>query len=246
MRIDGRTILVTGGSRGIGRELVRVLVERSARVAVCSRSEQGAASLKSFGERVRHFACDLSCPDEVISLAARVRREFGAPSVLINNAGVQFNHDWADTSTEDRTRWAQAEVSVNLLAPALLTSVFLDDLRRCGSGVVVNVTSLLALGPKASAPVYSASKAGLRSLTDALRWQLAGDNVRVVEVVPPLVDTAMTAGRGKNKMDPAVAAERIVDGLESERTAIRLGFARVVHSVWRVAPGLAGAVLKRG
>ncbi|MGD2070803.1 MAG: SDR family NAD(P)-dependent oxidoreductase [Gemmatimonadota bacterium] len=247
MRIDGRTVLVTGGSRGIGLELARTLAERGARVAVCSRGERAPAALEAFGERARHFTCDLSKPDEVMALADRVRDEFGAPGVLINNAGVQFNHDWAGTDAEDRARWARTELTVNLLAPTLLTSLFLDDLRRHDPGVVVNVTSLLALAPKRSAPVYSASKAGLRSLTRALRGQLAGEeSVRFVEVVPPLVDTAMTAGRGSGKMDPAEVARRIVEGLEAERTAIRIGFARVMHGLWIVTPGLAGALLERG
>jgi uncharacterized oxidoreductase len=212
-----------------------------------TRAERAPAALEELGEQVRHFTCDLSDPDQVVALAGRVRDELGAPSVVVNNAGVQFNHDWAGTDAKDRTRWARAELSVNLLAPTLLTSLFLDDLRSHDPGVVVNVTSLLALGPKPSAPVYSASKAGLRSLTRSLRWQLAGEaSVRFVEVIPPLVDTAMTAGRGSKKMDPAEVARRIVEGLEADRTEIRIGFARVLHGLWRVAPGVAGALLRRG
>lgn len=134
---------------------------------------------------------------------------------------------------------------MNTLAPVLLTALFLDDLRAADPGVVVNVTSLLALSPKSSAPVYSASKAALRSFTRALRWQLADhDSVRVVEVVPPMVDTAMTAGRGSKKMQPADVAERIVQGLEQDQAEIRLGVARLVHWLSRVAPPLASAILK--
>lgn len=245
MRLHGRRALVTGGSRGIGLELARSLASRGVRVAVCSRAEGPPEGLEGFGSQVRHFGCDLSRPDEVEALARRVRTEWGAPDILVNNAGVQFNHDWAETSPDDRARWARTELSVNMLAPTLLTALFLDDLRAADPGVVVNVTSLLALSPKSSAPVYSASKAALRSFTRALRWQLDGSApVRVVEVIPPMVDTAMTAGRGSKKMQPADAAERIVQGLERDETEIHLGVARFVHTLSRVAPVLATAILK--
>jgi short-subunit dehydrogenase involved in D-alanine esterification of teichoic acids len=201
--------------------------------------------LDGFRSQIRHFTCDLSRPEEVEALAGRVRTEWGAPDILVNNAGVQYNHDWAETPATDRARWAQTELSLNTLAPTLLTALFLDDLGAADPGVVVNVTSLLGLSPKRSAPVYSASKAALRSFTQALRWQLADHgSVRVVEVIPPMVDTAMTSGRGAKKMQPADAAERIVLGLERDELEIRLGVARLVHLLSRVAPPLATAILK--
>lgn len=247
MKLDGRTVLVTGGSRGIGLALAGSLAARGARVAVCGRSEEAPAALAGFGRSVRYLQCDLADASQVRALPGRVRREVGRPSVLVNNAGVQFNHGWARTRSDDRARWAETELAVNLVAPALLTALLLDDLRAGDPGVVVNVTSLLALAPKPSAPTYCASKAGLRSFTRALRWQLSDDpSVRVVEAVPPLVDTAMTAGRGAGKMDPAAAAERIVEGLVHDETEIRIGMARIVGRLARVSPVVAEALLKRG
>ena len=246
MQVSGRSVLVTGGSRGIGLELARSFASRGARVAVCSRAEEAPSGLDGFRSQIRHFTCDLSRVEEVQGLADRVRTEWGAPGILVNNAGVQFNHDWAETSAEDRVRWAHTELCVNTMAPTLLTAHLLDDLRAAAPGVVVNVTSLLALSPKPSAPVYSASKAAMRSFTQALRWQLADQgSVRVVEVVPPMVDTAMTAGRGARKMQPAEAAEQIVQGLEKGSDEIHLGVAGLVHLMSRVAPPLATAILKR-
>ena len=79
MRIEGRTVLVTGGSRGIGLELVRAFASRGARVASCSRSDRGPAALEAFGERVRHFRCDLSDADDVLAFPAPLRRAFAPP-----------------------------------------------------------------------------------------------------------------------------------------------------------------------
>ena len=245
MRLEGRRALVTGGSRGIGFELVRSLAGRGVEVVTCSREKELPAGLRALGAGVHHLTCDLSRPSEVEALPDRMRQAFGAPDLLVNNAGVQFNHIWTETDASDRAQWARVELSVNVLAPVLLTAHFLDDLRAADPGIVVNLTSLLALSPKRTAPVYSASKAGLRSFTQALRWQLAGDtSVRVVEVLPPMVDTAMTAGRGSKKMSGADMAERIVRGLERGDTEIRPGLARVVHAISRTTPPLATALLK--
>jgi uncharacterized oxidoreductase len=128
---------------------------------------------------------------------------------------------------------------------ALISGLLLDDLIAEGGAAVVNITSVLALAPKRSAPVYSATKAALRAFTLGLRYQLAAHRqVRIVEVLPPVVDTAMTAGRGSDKMDPADVAERIVDGLERDEEEIWVGKARLVRLLARVAPTLVARILR--
>ena len=116
----------------------------------------------------------------------------------------------------DRVDAVRKEVTVNLTSPLALTALLLDALRTHPRPVVVNVTSALAWKPKRSAPVYSATKAALRSFTDGMRDQLEqGERpVRLVEVVPPLVETAMTAGRGTGKISAEEAARQIISGLE--------------------------------
>jgi uncharacterized oxidoreductase len=244
MEIRGQRVVITGGTRGIGRELARVFARRGAAVAICGRSDPDRVDLSDVAPTIRYYPCDLTEAVEVEQLARRLRSEF-RPTIVVNNAGVQFNHDWTEAGPADRLAWAQVEVAVNLLAPMRLTGLLLDDLLKEEEAAVVNITSVLALAPKRSAPVYCATKAGLRAFSRGIRYQLAAHaRVRIVEVLPPVVDTAMTAGRGSGKMDPADVAERIVEGLERDEEEIWVGKARVVRLLARFAPNLVTRILR--
>lgn len=244
MEMSSQRVLITGGTRGIGRELAVALTRRGAAVAVCGRSDPDRAELPDLGTEALYFQCDLSNEDEIQGLASRVRARL-RPTVLINNAGVQFNHDWPETDASDRDAWSRMETHLNLVAPVRLTALLLDDLLAEKRAAVVNITSILSLCPKRTAPVYSASKAGLRAFTRGLRYQLQPhSHVRVVEVLPPVVDTGMTAGRGSAKMDPADVAEEIVRGLERDKDEIWIGKARLIRALQRVAPGMVARILR--
>jgi uncharacterized oxidoreductase len=243
MDVQQQRILITGGTRGIGRALALELKRRGAAVAVCGRSAPTDPSSDGM-DAVPFFACDLTDVEALAAFADRVRRDFGAPTVLVNNAGVQFNHDWLELDPGELARRAHVETVLDLTTPVVLTALFRDDLLRAPNGAVVNLTSILALAPKASAPVYSAAKAGLRSFTLGLRDQLAGRcGLRVVEVAPPMVDTEMTSGRGKDKMTPQAFADAVADALSAGLDDIWIGKARIVHRLWRWAPGLVRRIL---
>ena len=111
-------------------------------------------------------------------------------------------------------------------------------------GAIVNVTSGLALAPKAASAPYCASKAALRSHSQALRWQLRATPVRVVEALPPLVRTEMTAGRNDGAMEPAACAQQIVRGLRNDRTEIYVGKAQLLRIIMRVAPSLGRRIMR--
>jgi short-subunit dehydrogenase involved in D-alanine esterification of teichoic acids len=162
---------------------------------------------------------------------------------LINNAGVQYNvrADDADYSLAQ----IRAEVDINLLAPIALTHALLPHLQAKNAAWIVNVTSGLGYVPKRTAAVYSATKAGLHLFTRALRVQLAGSSVRVVEAVMPLVDTPMTQGRARGKLPAAQAARALIKGLLARRTDIYIGKARALPLLLRWAPALVERALQR-
>ena len=110
---------------------------------------------------------------------------------------------------------------------------------------IINVTSILAIVPKESAPVYSATKAALRSFSRTLRWQLEGTSVRVLEVIPPVVDTAMTAGRGSDKVSPETVAEHAWQAYLEDKSEVFVGKARAASVLARIAPSLAESIIRR-
>ncbi|MGD8289730.1 MAG: SDR family NAD(P)-dependent oxidoreductase, partial [Gemmatimonadota bacterium] len=245
MDLATQRILITGGTRGIGLELARELTRRGAEVAVSGRTELAPARVADLYPGARYFRADLGSAEQVRSLVERLRSDFGPVTMLVNNAGVQLNHDWTETREQDRECWARMEATTNLVAPLSLTALLLDDLVASPAAAVVNVTSGLALAPKRSAPVYSATKAALRSFTQGLRYQLADHpHVRVIEVVPPIVDTGMTAGRGEKKMAPQDVAEAVADGIVADREEIWIGKSSILRVLFRIAPGLVARMMR--
>jgi len=118
-------------------------------------------------------------------------------------------------------------------------------LRSRPETLIVNVTSGLAIAPNAGAPVYCATKAALRSYTQALRAQVKGTGIHVLEALPPMVDTQMTAGRGNNKLSPEECARQIIAAMERGANEANVGMVKVLQAVHSVSPALARAVMLR-
>jgi uncharacterized oxidoreductase len=197
MILEGRTILVTGGTRGIGRAIVEQLLRSApAKIIVVGRDPDRLRAMKDMDPRIVPIACDLGDAAAVDLLAAQVRREHPDLSVLINNAGTQMLAVLVSPDAPNMVEPMRREISLNLEGVVALTLGLMPVLLRQSQAMVVNVTSGLALAPKQSSPVYCASKAGLRSFTKALRYQARAraPQLRIVEALPPLVDTDMTAG----------------------------------------------------
>lgn len=252
MNLAGRTALVTGGARGLGRELTLQLLAAGADVVAVGRDRRHldslADALGAEAHRVSTIAADLADPAAVDALVEEVRVRHPDLSVLVNNAGVQR---LTDLVAEDPAVTAPAvrhEVAVNLTAVVTLTAGLLPLLAAHPSAAVLNVTSGLAVAPKRSAPVYCATKAAVRSWTRALRYQCeaGAPGVRVTEAVLPLVDTDMTRGRGRSAMDAEDAARAVLAGLRRDRDEVWVGRARVLRVAMRVSPALAHRLLRDG
>jgi hypothetical protein len=188
-RFEGKVIVVTGASSGIGAAAARAFAAEGGHVVLAARSaaslEQLAGAIVAAGGRALAVTVDVGDPGAPERLLERAARELGGIDVLVNNAGV--NHRGA---VEERAGAELAQiVTINLTAPILLTRAVLPYLRRRGGGAIVNVASLAGRVPLPHEATYSATKFGLRAFSFSLAEELAGSTIKVAVVSPGPVDT---------------------------------------------------------
>ena len=233
---DRTTILLTGATSGIGRALLGQLLADGHELVTVSRT--AAPDGASFG-----YACDLADPKAVLDLCAMLKERHPGIGLIVNNAAVQHAARLVDTSPEDVVE----EALLNLVAPALIARAFLPTLlRRAEPSAILNISSGLAFFPKEATALYCATKVGLHSLSQSLRYACEGSSVLISEAVLPLVATPMTEGRGRGKITADDAARAIIAGLKAHRPEIWIGKARLIPWVARLAPSLGRAMLRRG
>lgn len=194
MKPKGNTILITGGTSGIGLALAQGLAAQGNTVIIAGRRQALLNAVATATPGLQTLALDVTDTAALPAVAADLTARFPALNVLINNAGIMVAEDVLAAS--DGT--AAATITTNLLAPIQLTAALLPHLMRQPTATVVNVTSGLSFVPLASTPTYSATKAALHSYTQSLRHQLRGTNVQVLELAPPAVQTDLMPGHAQN------------------------------------------------
>lgn len=242
MRLTGRTIAITGGHQGIGLALAKRLAEENT-VIIVGRNQQRLEEAVQEVPSLLPYRCDLRDHEALEEWAKWLYTHHPKLDILINNAAVQHLQDWRDVLPSAHS--IEAEIQTNLIAPMLLTKHCLPLLRQQPEAAIVNITTGLVYSPKQSAPGYCASKSGLRAFTLALREQLKGTQVKLFELLPPLVDTAMTSGRGRGKISADSCAQACLKGMEAGQLEIAVGKSRILRWIWRLAPWLALRILRR-
>jgi len=238
MRIDGKLALVTGGTDGIGLWIARLLKAKGATVIVCGRRATLLESAR--GEGFEAIEADLSWKNGVTALAEAMKTR--PLDIVVNNAGAGADYDLSQTielDAVDRT------IFLNLNAPIHLAALLVPQLKSRPAAALVNVTSGLAIAPRAGGPVYCGTKAALRSFTKAIRYQLRETNVNVIEALPPVVETALTQGRPGKKMSAEACARAIVSAIEKDRIEANVGQVKLLKLVHSISPRLAEAVMIR-
>ena len=192
----GQGVLVTGGSRGIGRAVAAEFAAGGARVAVHyvandAAARDTAASLAGSGHMLAQ--ADVSDPVAVAAMVDAVVAEFGRVDVLVNNAAVYEEHRIADVSYAEWQQSWRRVIDTNLIGAANVTFCAVQHMIRAGGGRIVNVSSRGAFRGEPDFPAYGASKAGLNSLGQSLALALAPHNIYVTTVAPGFVDTDMAA-----------------------------------------------------
>lgn len=238
MDVNGKLALVTGGTDGIGRELAQILRARGANVVITGRTPDRIAAMQAEGFEV--IAADLSHADGIDTIVAAMA---GRPlALLVNNAGAGSDHMLDQTID---LAHADATVHLNFIAPIHLIVRLLPMLRAQPAATMVNVTSGLAIAPRAGSPLYCATKAALRSYTQAIRHQLRETNIHVIEALPPVVETKMTAGRGGRKMSAPDCAREIADGIRTGKAQVNAGMVKILTAIYSLSPALVRRIMLR-
>lgn len=242
MRLEGARVLITGGSSGIGLALARDMSARGASVTITGRDPGRLSAAASEHPSIRGVVCDVTVDADVLRLRDRLEAE-GGIDVLVNNAGVMQFFDVTSGFPLDR-QFEEVDIDVN--GPLRLVDAFLPHLLERPS-VIVNVSSGLAWVPFVTAPVYSGAKAFLHAWTIALRAQLEGTSVRVVELLPPVTDTpmALEVATPIAPMPPERVAAALLRGLERGHDEVAPGVSSALRWFSRLAPSLTFRLLNR-
>ena len=240
MIIKGHTILVTGGTSGIGFELAKELLKAGNTVIVTGRNQKKLDETKKRLPGVHTIAGDVSKVTELEALFAKVTKEYPNINILINNAGIMrtINLHKDEFSLEDLT----AEIEINLMGPIRLAKLFIPHLKQKSEAAIINVSSGLAFVPLPMSPVYCATKAGLHSFTQSLRVQLKNTNIKVFEVAPPATQTELLGDfksedmKGITIMKVEKMVAHTLAAIQNDQFEIRPGQSNQLKFMSRVAP----------
>jgi 3-oxoacyl-[acyl-carrier protein] reductase len=184
MDLQGKTAVITGGGRGIGRALAEAFAAEGCKVAVTARTEQeiaaAAAAIEAAGGRALAVPCDVSDKASVAAMAAEVQERLGPPEILINNAGYASFQPFMELELEE---W-QRTLDVNLTGIFLCSRAFLPDMIQRESGCIINMSSVSGLRPIPKQSVYCASKHGVNGLTTTMAMELREHGIRVHAICP--------------------------------------------------------------
>ena len=189
MNLKNNTILITGGTSGIGLEMVKRFIKLRNKVIITGRNKEKLNQVESELRDVICYQSDASNPDDIKKLAGRLESEFPELNILINNAGVMRQVDLQkhELSAAELTN----EIDINLKGPIWMTDAFLPQLRNNKNSAIVNVSSGLAFVPLPVSSVYCSTKAALHSYSLSLREQLRNTSVKVFELAPPATETEL-------------------------------------------------------
>ncbi|HEY9259569.1 SDR family oxidoreductase [Chitinophaga sp.] len=240
MKTSGNTVLITGGSAGIGLALAGLLSQQNNKVIITGRNPERLAAAAQQIPGITTIVSDVSNGQDVTQLVATLQKDFPELNMVINNAGRAYAYELSATaSIADK---ATDEMVTNYFAVIRLTEQLLPLLQQQPEAAIVNVTSIVAFAPGAHISTYSASKAALRSFTLSLRHAIAP--LHVFELMPPLVNTEFSQEiGGSNGIPPQQVAEEFLTALGNNDYEIRVGATEQIYQLTLSSPAAAFAAM---
>ena len=240
MNKSPQIVLVTGGSSGIGLALAKKFMENDNTVIITGRNLQKLEAVQRDFPQIHIFQSDVTDDAGVRKLADDIQEKFSGIDILINNAGVMNLVDAGNESNELQKQMQEIEINYN--SPIRMLHYFLPQLKNSRNPVLVNVFSGLAYVPFSQAPTYSGTKSALHFWTLGIRPQLKLHNIKVVELLPPVVDTPLAHGAdiaeddNLKPMPPEKLADIFWKDFKNGKEEITPGISKQLKLMGRLAP----------
>lgn len=188
MKIMNKNVLITGGSKGIGKSIAKILVQEGYCVYIAARNEEDLKKTLNEINAAGYFVCDLTQKNECKKLVADMIKTAGSVDVLINNAGAYTYSPVEKTTEED----IENLINLNVKAPYLLSKYAAEDMKQNKWGRIINIGSISGVVGEANASLYSMTKSSFSGFTKALALELAADNITVNTINPGWVETELS------------------------------------------------------
>ena len=239
MELSDKTILIMGGSRGMGYEFAKLFASKGNTVIITARNEHNLVNAVKGIPNMRYIVADTDEEKDVDQVFQHILTKYGKLDILINNAGLANAYDLA-TDTNPYAK-AYGEIMTNYLSIVRNTGKFLPLLTGHPESAIVNVSSVVAFVPSSLLPTYSASKAALHSYTQTLRYALSKrTQIKVFEVMPPVVNTEFAKHiGGANGMSPTLVAEALFTAMSEDKFEIHVGATEAVYEQFLDSPSAA-------
>ena len=234
------TIFITGGGSGIGMGLAAAFHARGATVIIAGRTRSSLEAVVAKHPGMEIEEIDVADAALVSACATRIAERHPSLSMVVNSAGIQNLIDFASDTPISSENIAQ-EIDINLKGLIMVSNAFLPLLKRQPRARLILVGSGLGFIPLTAAPIYSATKAAVHSFAISLRRQLRGTNVQLIEIIPPVVETALHRGQSRkppNAMPLNQFVAEAMSGLTQGRDEIAVSLAKVLRIAHRIVPKL--------
>jgi uncharacterized oxidoreductase len=243
MKTTNNTVLISGGSAGIGLEIAKLFSANGNKVIITGRDQQRLDKALGQLQHATGFVSDISNKEDAEALVATLKNDFPDLNIVINNAGRAILYDIA--ASENAFENAADEILTNYLSIIRLNEKLLPLLKAQKEAAIVNVSSIVAFVPGILV-TYSASKAALHSYTQSLRIALhRTSKIKVFELMPPLVDTGFSAIiNGRNGIAPSVVAQDFINAFEKDSYEIRVGKTQDIYELYLKSPAEALTVMQ--
>lgn len=240
MNIKGKTILITGGGSGIGLESAKQFLNEGANVIITGRNQAKLDAAKKILPSLIIIKSDVENPEDAKALLEQVT-SLGGIDILYNNAGVGSPALNLGIANDQILKNAVYEMNVNYFGVIRLNNLFINMLKSRKEAAIINTTSILSLVPALEEPTYAPTKTALSFYTRTLRknLEILNSNVKVFELLPPVVATEMTANRNDKKITPEQLVKALISGIKKDQFTIRVGDAKLLYIVSRFFPKLA-------